>query len=95
MKQYFGIDIGGTAVKLGIVDETGKVLCKGEQSVNFDGYQTPVLDTVRKTAKEFLTAQAIPVENLSGIGVSATGQIDSRKGRVYQFHHCGMVNVKS
>ena len=82
MKQYFGIDIGGTAVKLGIVDETGKVLCKGEQSVNFDGYQTPVLDTVRKTAKEFLTAQAIPVENLSGIGVSATGQIDSRKGIV-------------
>ena len=82
MKQYFGIDIGGTAVKLGIVDETGKVLCKGEQSVNFDGYQTPVLDTVRKAAKEFLTAQAIPVENLSGIGVSATGQIDSRKGIV-------------
>ena len=82
MKQYFGIDIGGTAVKLGIVDETGKVLCKGEQSVNFDGYQTPVLDTVRKAAKEFLTAQAIPVENLSGIGVSATGQIDSRKGTV-------------
>ena len=82
MKQYFGIDIGGTAVKLGIVDETGKVLCKGEQSVNFDGYQTPVLDTVRKAAKEFLTAQVIPVENLSGIGVSATGQIDSRKGIV-------------
>ena len=82
MKQYFGIDIGGTAVKLGIVDETGKVLCKGEQSVNFDGYQTPVLDTVRKAAKEFLTAQAIPVENLFGIGVSATGQIDSRKGIV-------------
>ena len=82
MKQYFGIDIGGTAVKLGIVDETGKVLCKGEQSVNFDGYQTPVLDTVRKAAKEFLTAQSIPVENLSGIGVSATGQIDSRKGIV-------------
>ena len=82
MKQYFGIDIGGTAVKLGIVDETGKVLCKGEQSVNFDGYQTPVLDTVRKAAKEFLTAQTIPVENLSGIGVSATGQIDSRKGIV-------------
>ena len=82
MKQYFGIDIGGTAVKLGIVDETGKVLCKGEQSVNFDGYQTPVMDTVRKAAKEFLTAQAIPVENLSGIGVSATGQIDSRKGIV-------------
>ena len=40
MKQYFGIDIGGTAVKLGIVDETGRVLLKGEESVSFDGYQT-------------------------------------------------------
>ena len=82
MKQYFGIDIGGTAVKLGIVDETGKVLVKGEQSVNFDGYQTPVLATVRKAAKEFLTAQNISVETLTGVGVSATGQIDSRKGTV-------------
>ena len=45
MKQYFGIDIGGTAVKLGIVDETGRVLLKGEASVSFDGYQTPVLTT--------------------------------------------------
>ena len=49
MKQYFGIDIGGTAVKLGIVDETGRVLLKGEESVSFDGYQTPVLTTVRRS----------------------------------------------
>ena len=82
MKQYFGIDIGGTAVKLGIVDETGRVLLKGEESVSFDGYQTPVLTTVRKAAKKFLTANSIPVESLAGIGVSATGQIDSRKGIV-------------
>ena len=82
MKQYFGIDIGGTAVKLGIVDETGRVLLKGEESVSFDGYQTPVLTTVRRAAKEFLTTNAIPVESLAGIGVSATGQIDSRKGTV-------------
>ena len=82
MKQYFGIDIGGTSVKLGIVDKTGKVLVKDEESVSFDGYCTPVLTTVRKAAKEFLTANAIAVENLTGIGVSATGQIDSRKGVV-------------
>ena len=82
MKQYFGIDIGGTAVKLGIVDETGRVLLKGEESVSFDGYQTPVLTTVRRAAKEFLTVNSIPVESLAGIGVSATGQIDSRKGIV-------------
>ena len=51
MKQYFGIDIGGTSVKLGIVDETGKVLVKGEQSVSFDGYQPPFSPLCRTAAQ--------------------------------------------
>ncbi len=51
MKQYLAIDIGGTAVKLGIVDETGSGAAQGRESVSFDGYQTPVLTTVRRAAK--------------------------------------------
>ena len=82
MKHYLGIDIGGTAVKLGIVDETGTVLAKTEESVSFDGYRTPILTTVLKAAQAFLAAQSVPAESLAGIGVSATGQIDSRKGIV-------------
>ena len=82
MKHYLGIDIGGTAVKLGIVDETGRVLLKGEESVSFDGYRTPILTTVLKAAQTFLAAQSVPAKSLAGIGVSATGQIDSRKGVV-------------
>ena len=79
MKQYFGIDIGGTAVKLGIVDEAGAVLAKAEESVSFDGYRTPILDTVQAAAADFTAGRR---ETLSGIGVSATGQIDSRRGIV-------------
>lgn len=82
MKQYLAIDIGGTAVKLGIVDETGAVGSKAEESVNFDGYQTPVLTTVLKAAKAFVETQNIDVNTLEGVGVSATGQIDSRAGTV-------------
>ena len=82
MKHYLGIDIGGTAVKLGIVDEAGAVLAKAEESVSFDGYRTPILTTVLKAAQVFLADRNIPAESLAGIGVSATGQIDSRKGIV-------------
>ena len=45
-KHYLAIDIGGTSVKLGVVDETGAVLAKAEESVSFDGYETPILTTV-------------------------------------------------
>ena len=78
-KLYLGIDIGGTAVKLGLVDGTGAVLDRAERSVSFDNYRTPILDTVRAAAADFTAGRR---DSLSGIGVSATGQIDSRQGIV-------------
>ena len=53
MKQYLAIDIGGTSVKLGLVDETGGILAKAEESVSFDGWQTPILTTVLAAAERW------------------------------------------
>lgn len=77
--KYFGIDIGGTAVKYGIVTDQGEIVCSGEYPVAFDHYETPILETVVATSQDFLQKQGIDTEKLSGIGVSATGQIDSGK----------------
>ena len=82
MKQYLAIDIGGTSVKLGIVDEGGRVLAKAEQSVCFDYYETPILTTVLSASEQFLKEQDVRPQGLAGIGVSAAGQIDTRKGIV-------------
>ena len=79
-KMYLGVDIGGTAVKLGLVDENGQVVSRAERSVSFDGYKTPILDTVTAAIRDFIAPHDAPA--LSGIGVSATGQIDSRRGVV-------------
>lgn len=78
-KVYLGIDIGGTAVKLGLVNTQGRVLARAEESVSFDGYKTPILDTVTRAAAAFVAAQSITP---AGVGVSATGQIDSVQGVV-------------
>ncbi len=77
--MILGVDIGGTSVKMGLVDEKGRIHAQTEASVCFDGYQTPIIETVCKEAKGFLSAQNAEV---SGIGVSATGQIDSHRGVV-------------
>ena len=79
-KTYLGVDIGGTAVKLGLVDENGQVVSRAERSVSFDGYKTPILDTVTAAIRDFIAPHDAPA--LAGIGVSATGQIDSRRGVV-------------
>ena len=81
-KVYLGIDIGGTAAKFGLVDENGNILHKDEFSVSFDGYETPILKTVLEKTEYFVASSGLAFTEISGIGVSATGQIDSEKGEV-------------
>lgn len=81
--QYLGIDIGGTAVKIGAVNAEGEIIGEvGEYSVNFDGYETPILETVIKSTKDFLVKQNEDAKAYVGIGVSATGGINTKEGRV-------------
>ena len=77
--MILSIDIGGTAVKMGLVDHSGVIHARHEASVNFDRYRTPILTTVLREAKAFLQRENAVIE---GIGVSATGQVDDRKGIV-------------
>lgn len=82
MNKYLGIDIGGTAVKMGIVDETGNILISREASVSFDNYNTPILETVLAESEAFLDKNNISPKDLGRIGISATGQIDTKNGIV-------------
>lgn len=77
--MILGVDIGGTSVKLGLVDRDGRVHARTEASVCFDGYETPILTTVIRAAKAFLRTENATVE---GVGISATGQIDDVNGVV-------------
>ncbi|MCI8565088.1 MAG: ROK family protein [Lachnospiraceae bacterium] len=80
--NYLGLDIGGTAVKIGLIDPQGTVLCKDAFPAAFDGYKTPLMQTALQSMERFLKQHAIAPDALGGIGVSATGQIDSRTGVV-------------
>ena len=77
--MILALDIGGTSVKMGLADEQGVLHERAEADVSFDGYQTPVIDTVVQSAVEFLARHNASV---CGAGISATGQIDGRSGVV-------------
>ena len=80
--NYLGLDIGGTAVKIGLISPRGTVLCKDSFPAAFDGYETPLMQTALRSARLFLDSRSIGPDTLGGIGVSATGQIDPRAGTV-------------
>ena len=73
------MDLGGTAVKLGLVDEEGNIHARGEADVRGDGYAMPIFHRAMEAARDFLARTGAQVR---GVGISATGQIDSRTGVV-------------
>ncbi len=77
--MILGVDIGGTAVKLALVERSGEIRHRREASVSFDGYRTPILSTVLQEAQAFTAQAGITPE---GVGISATGQIDTETGTV-------------
>lgn len=81
-KLYLGIDIGGTACKIGLINQEGTIIYSDSYSVNFDNYDTPILDTVLNSSDIFLDTYKIDIKKICGIGVSATGAVDSNKGEI-------------
>lgn len=80
--RYIGIDIGGTQVKFGLVSQDGCVSETIAFDVAFDGYETPIMDTVMEKLIWYMQEHHLTEENIQGIGVSATGQIDVANGVV-------------
>lgn len=80
--RYLAVDIGGTAVKIGLVDQEGNFLHTVEYPVAFDDYETPILDTVIASCGIFMEEFDEDDVPLLAIGVSATGSINTVKGTV-------------
>lgn len=81
-KKYIGVDIGGTAVKTGIVDESGTVIVKSETKIDKSCERESVMQLVARCIRELAAAAAMEVSGFAGIGVSAPGSIDKVRGRV-------------
>ena len=80
-KKYLGVDIGGTFIKLGIVDDSGNVSMRREVPIVRNGSET-VMETLMRGIDALLGDSGLEAAAFEGIGVSAAGCIDTTKGCV-------------
>ena len=81
MKYGFGIDLGGTTVKLAYFDETGRMLHKWEIPTNTADSGSHILPDIAKAILGYLEENNIPREDIIGLGMGVPGPV-SRKGVV-------------
>ena len=93
MNYYAGIDLGGTFVKCGIVDEEGNILCKDKIPTGKDrpypAIAADMADLVLRLADRIGVSRA----ELKAIGIGAPGTIDSQNGVIVYSNNISWKNV--
>ena len=79
-KFYVGVDIGGTNIKLGVIDSAGNIIKKSKFSIEDDTTFSVVIAKIIDNIKEIISD--IPTELVGGIGLGIPGLIDTKNGLV-------------
>ena len=77
MKKYISIDIGGTAIKYGIIAENGEFLSRNETPTCASKGGASIMEKVIEIVRQFCKEEAY-----SGICVSTAGMVDTKKGEI-------------
>lgn len=89
MKKYcFGVDVGGTTIKLGLFDLEGNVLDKWEIKTRTENGGENILSDIAKAVEDKITEKGFTKEEVSGIGVGVPGPVDGN-GTVHKCVNLG------
>ncbi|MBP1931022.1 ROK family glucokinase [Ammoniphilus resinae] len=91
-RYLVGIDLGGTAIKMGICTIDGQILGELERPTPKGSY-VDVLKTFRTMVDELLQGLGLTKNQLTGIGVGVPAFLDVKKGFVYEIVNLGWKNV--
>ena len=78
MKYGFGVDLGGTTVKIAYFDETGNMLDKWEIPTVTDDGGSQILPDIAASIAQYRTVKGIAEADLLGIGIGVPGPVDSK-----------------
>lgn len=76
MKYGFGVDVGGTTVKLGLFDETGTLLDKREIPTHTENDGERILPDIAAAIDAILAEKGIAKSAVTGVGVGVPGPIN-------------------
>lgn len=93
MKKYvFGVDVGGTTVKMGLFDRNANVLDKWEiKSVTANGGER-ILPDIAESIQNKMKENDIENDEVAGIGIGVPGPVDA-EGTVYKTANLGWDTV--
>ena len=78
MKYGFGIDLGGTTVKIAYFNEAGKMLEKWEIPTDTSENGIRILPDIAASVRAFLTERKIADSDILGLGIGVPGPVNAK-----------------
>ena len=81
-KYYVGIDLGGTFIKGGIVDDLGNIIYQDKVPTESENGADRVAMNIANLVKMLMKKTDLNTDDVEGIGMGVPGMIDSKAGNV-------------
>ncbi len=78
MRYGFGVDLGGTTVKIAFFDETGNMLDKWEIPTVTENEGKQILPDIAESVKGYIAEKALKKEQIIGVGIGVPGPVDGK-----------------
>ncbi len=88
-----GIDLGGTNIVAGVVDENFKIVSTAKRKTNCPRPCEEIVDDIAKAAVEAIEKAGIAPNDIEIAGIGAPGDIDTKNGVVLLADNLNFVNV--
>ena len=75
-KYCFGVDLGGTTVKIGLFDPQGTVIEKWEIPTRKEDNGSHILPDIAKAILDKIAERQIAKEDVIGVGIGVPGPVD-------------------
>lgn len=80
--MYIGIDLGGTNIAVGLVDETGKIIAKDSTPTLSERGYGEIVEDMAKLSLKLLKENGIDVSEVKAAGIGSPGSVDAKNGKV-------------
>lgn len=77
---YVGIDLGGTNIAVGLVNEEGKILSSLSIPTNVERHYTEIVKDMADVSKKVIEDAGVNMSEVAGVGIGCPGAIDNANG---------------
>lgn len=93
MKYYIGVDLGGTNIVAGVVNENYEIVSKSSVKTNLPRSEQEIAADIIKVSKQAVADAGLTMEQIEWVGMGTPGIANSETGIIEYSNNLGFVNT--